>query len=162
MFVRFTSPARAAVLQVALIAGLTACGRTEPVAVEQAPVQTPQSWSFINELGDTAIVSVNPTGLTGSTFGEVSGSPGWRVRIGSCSYKIAVGGNVVPTSGGDRFSFVGLTGAGCGFSSVGSGSGTANGKFPNATTITGTVSLTTQGPLGTSTGAPGVWTARRR
>jgi len=43
---------------------------------------------------------------------------------------------------------------------MGSGEGISNGNFPNATTVTGTLSLATQSPLGTDRGS-GNWVGKR-
>ncbi len=104
-----------------------------------------------------------PNGASSGTFSETSDSPGVYVYSpdGTCSYKLAIGGSVSHGGTYDNWLFVGVSGAGCGMSSVGSGTGTANGLFPNATSVTGNLTLTTQSPLGTNS-VSGSWTGTRQ
>lgn len=124
------------------------------------PAEEAQIWTLTNDVGDVATVTVTPFTSSG-TFSETSSSAGWYVRLPGCTpYRLRVGGNIVHTSGGDRWSFVGLSGSGCGSQTLGSGGGTANGSFPNATAVSGSITATTQSPLGTATGQ-GSFTGRR-
>ena len=102
----------------------------------------------------TVTVYVTPFTIGSGTWGETGESAGlWMFGPdGVCTYKLMVGGNVVPDSPGDRFSCVSLAGAGCGMQTVGSCDFVANGNFPDATTVSGTFTLTTNSPIGTATG----------
>jgi hypothetical protein len=87
------------------------------------------------------------------TWGEVGDSAGlWMYGTdGVCTYRLMVGGNVVHDGSGDRFSCVNLGNSGCGMQTLGSCDFVANGNFPNATTVSGTYTLTTTSSLGTAT-----------
>jgi hypothetical protein len=126
------------------------------------PATSPQSWDLTNSAGQVASVVVSPFTNSG-TFGEVEGSAGWWISMPGCApYRLQVGGNIVHAGQADRWSFVGLTGAGCNSQTLGSGEGYANGNFPGATQVTnGTLTLTTQTPGGSNT-ASATWTAQRR
>jgi len=103
---------------------------------------------------EEATVVVSPFTYSGA-FDEVSPDPLGGLIVyngnGSCSYQLKIGGMVSHAGQYDSWSITELTGAGCGMQSMGNGSGNANGAFPNATSVSGTASLTTQSPLGTTT-----------
>jgi hypothetical protein len=94
--------------------------------------------------------------VNSGTFSETTDSSGlWMYDgAGNKCYRLPVGGNIVKDSHGDRWSFVGMTGAGCGLQTTGSNSSAmTNANFPYATGITnGRVMLTTQSPFGTTSG----------
>ncbi len=125
------------------------------------PATALQTWDLTNDAGQVATVVVSPFTNSG-TFGETGDSDGWWVNIGGCDpIRLPVGGNIVHAGPGDRWSFVGLSGSGCGVQIMGTGEGYANGAFPDATSIdNGTLSTVLQGPIPTS--GTGSWTARRR
>jgi hypothetical protein len=110
-------------------------------------------------------VKVNVTPFTNSgTFSETSDSPGlWMYDAsGKKCYRLPVGGNIVSDASGDRWSFVAMTGSGCGMTTLcSSSSGTANGNFPDANYISnGVMVLKTTSPLGTFSGTVH-WTGTR-
>jgi len=109
---------------------------------------------------EEATVVVSPFTNSGA-FDEVSPDPLGGLIVynpnGSCSYQLTIGGMVSHAGQDDSWSITQLSGDGCGMQSMGSGSGTANGAFPNATSVSGTASLTTQSPLGTATNSQN-WT----
>lgn len=118
----------------------------------------PQVWELTagaqgEQGGQVAKVTVSPFTNSG-TFSETSDSPGWWMfgATGERLFRLPVGGNIVHTGAGDRWSFVGLGGAGGDYQTLGRGEGTANGQFPNATAVTGTITLTTTGPPSGLTG----------
>jgi hypothetical protein len=110
--------------------------------------------------GREEVAQVLVTAFTNSgTFSETSSSPGVYMYdpTGTCSYRLSIGGVVSHNGSYDSWTISGVTGAGCGMSTLGSGSGTANGSFPNATIVNGTLTLTTPSPLGTTSNT-GNWT----
>lgn len=116
--------------------------------------QASQQWILVNQSGDTVTVEV-PAGTYTSTFTEVSG--GWYVYIpGMNRIPLTVGGNI----SGSNWTFVGLTGSGPGVNVIGYGDGTADAAFPNSTSVSGTVTINTQGPGGTTSGT-GYWSGTR-
>lgn len=126
-----------------------------------------QTWQLTFSDGGSAshiqVVKVLVTAFTYSgTFSETSDSGGlWMYDVnGDKCFKLKVEGNIVSDSPGDRWSFVGMSGTGCGMKTTGSNSsGTANGNFPAATYIAnGFLTLTTESPLGTFSGQVS-WTA---
>jgi hypothetical protein len=68
-------------------------------------------------------------------------------------FKLIVNGNSFQNRSGDTWQFVGLSNIGGGYQTMGSGEGTANSNFPNATPVTGIMSLKTQNSLGTAGGS---------
>jgi hypothetical protein len=100
---------------------------------------------------EEAKVVMQPFTYSG-VFDETSDSPGVYIYdpSGTCSYRISIGGSIGHNSQGDQWLFQGVTGSGCGMSTVGSGGGTSNGSYPNATAATGTLTLKTMSPLGTT------------
>jgi len=107
---------------------------------------------------EQAKVLIQPFTYSG-VFDETSDSPGVYVYdpAGTCSYKLSIGGSIGHNSQGDQWLFQGVTGSGCGMSTLGSGGGTSIGSFPNATSAGGTLTLKTMSPLGT-TNDSGNWT----
>ena len=137
------------------LAGCTSTGSTcEMCVIEKGnPIANSpktQTWELTfhdNMHPQTVKVTVKPFTNSG-TFSETSDSPGvWMFDAsGSKCFRLPVGGNIVHDSPGDRWSFVGMGGSGCGMQTLGSNSsGTANGNFPFATLINnGVVTLTTK------------------
>ena len=111
---------------------------------------------------ETAKVIVSSFTNSG-TFSETADSPGVYIYdpTGACHYRLTIGGTVSHAGQNDNWTFVGITGAGCGMQTLGSGGGTANGAFPAATAVGGTLTVTTQSPLGTSH-LSGNWTGHRQ
>ena len=115
-----------------------------------------QEWLLVNEMGDTATVTV-PAGTYGSTFTETNDSNGWYVYIpGMNPIRITVGGNI----SGTEWRFVGMTGGGSQVNVIGNGTGTADAAFPNSNSVSGTVTINTQSPLGSTSGT-GSWSGSR-
>jgi hypothetical protein len=118
--------------------------------------QTSQEWVLVNQMGDTATVTV-PAGTYGSTFTETSGSSGWYVYIpGMSAIRITVGGDI----SGANWTFVGMTGGGGNVNVIGNGTGTADANFPSSSAVSGTVTINTQSPLGSTSGT-GTWSGAR-
>lgn len=120
--------------------------------------QASQEWTLVNQAGDIAYVEV-PAGTFSSTFTEISSSDdsGWYVYIpGMERIRLQVGGNI----SGSSWSFVTLTGSGPGVNVIGYGGGTADAAFPSSWTVSGTVTINTQGPGGTTSGTAS-WTGTR-
>lgn len=117
-----------------------------------------QVWEITeNENGQVVRVLVDA-----GVFNETSDSPGWWIKdgVGNRMYKLPVNGNIFRNSPGDTWRFVNFGNAGGGFQTLGGGEGTANGNFPAATTVTGTMKITTQSPLGSTSGS-GTWSGKR-
>jgi hypothetical protein len=158
-------------LPVALAAMLfvpAGCGVTSPSSTTSSASDTGQSWLVtFNDSGSaphpqTVKVYVAPF-TTGSTWGEVGDSQGLYMYgpDGVCKYRMMVGGNSSHDSPGDRFTCVNLGASGCGMQTLGRCEFTLNGHFPDATSGTGTFTLTTQSPAGSITGTNTI-TARRQ
>lgn len=111
---------------------------------------------------EIAYVAIPPFTNSGA-FSETSSSPGVYMYNNdrSCSYRLTIGGNVFHNGANDTWQFVGMAGAGCGMQTMGSGGGNAMGASPNATSVKGTVTLTTQSSLPTNTGTF-TWTGIRQ
>lgn len=148
--VRFPSRRRFAVTSLTLFRVLAVtlllplangCGAAD---VEDAFGALPQTW-VLTSGAQVATVVVSPFTNSG-TFGETADSDGWSVGFGNCSVRLTVGGNVAKASPGDHWTFVTLGGGGCDHSILGTAEGTANGNFPDATQVNGTLSLSYQGP----------------
>ena len=121
-----------------------------------------QVWELTEaESRQVARVIVSPYTYRG-TFSETSDSPGWWIfdTAGNPMYRLPVGGNIFHSSQGDSWQFVNFGNAGGGYQTLGCGEGTANGSFPNANAVSGTVTFTTQSPLGTVTGTV-KWSGKR-
>ena len=109
------------------------------------------------------VIQVQITSFTNSgTFSELPTSPGlWMFdSSGANCYRLHVEGNIVRDSPGDRWSFAGMAGSGCGMQTFGTNSsGTANANFPYATGLTnGLLTLTTQSAsFGTASGEVRWW-----
>lgn len=123
---------------------------------------SPQTWiiTFHDEglVGRDVDVKVVVSPFTNSgTFSETSDSEGlWMYDAqGQKCYRLPVGGNIVHDGAGDRWSFMGMSGSGCGMSTMaGQSSGTANGHFPDASQITnGYVNIYTSTPMGSGGGS---------
>jgi tetratricopeptide (TPR) repeat protein len=132
-------------------------GTTNP-PVQPTDTAGAQVWE-LTELGSGQVARVF---VYAGVFNETDDSPGWWIydASGNRLYKLTVGGNIFRNSPGDTWRFVGLAGVGGGYQTMGTGEGVANGNFPDATTVSGTMSLTTQNPLGTVTGS-GTWSGKR-
>ena len=118
--------------------------------------QQSQEWTLVNQSGDTVTVTV-PAGTNGSTFTETAESMGWYVYIpGMNPIRLSVGGNI----SGSEWSFAGMTGSGPQVNCIGNGGGSADASFPNSTEVSGTVTINTQSPLG-STGGTASWNGTR-
>jgi hypothetical protein len=126
----------------------------------------PQIWELTFTSGTIVqVVEVVVSPFTNSgTFGETDDSLGlWMFDAGGMMcYRLNVGGNIVHDSPGDRWSFVAMSGSGCGMQTLGgNSSGTANNNFPCADFIDdGVVTLTTQTPNGTVS-AVATWMGQR-
>ena len=118
--------------------------------------QSSQEWVLVNQMGDSATVKV-PAGTYTSTFTETSNSNGWYVYIaGLDPIRITVGGNI----SGANWRFVGMTGSGPQVNVIGNGTGTSDAAFPDSNSVTGTVTINTQSPLGATSGT-GTWSGSR-
>jgi len=118
--------------------------------------QTAQEWVLVNQMGDTATVTV-PAGTYTSTFTETSNSNGWYVYIsGMDPIRLTIGGSI----SGTNWRFVGLTGSGPQVNVIGSGTGTSDAAFPDSNSVSGTVTINTQSPLGATSGT-GSWSGSR-
>jgi len=118
--------------------------------------QTAQEWVLVNQMGDTATVTV-PAGTYTSTFTETSNSNGWYVYIsGMDPIRLTIGGSI----SGTNWRFVGLTGSGPQVNVIGSGTGTSDAAFPDSNSVSGTVTINTQSPLGATSGT-GSWSGQR-
>ena len=118
--------------------------------------KTSQEWVLVNQAGDSVTVTV-PAGTYTSTFTETSNSNGWYVYIpGLDPIRITVGGSI----SGANWRFVGMTGSGPQVNCIGNGTGTADAAFPNSSSVSGTVTINTQSPLGATSGA-GTWSGTR-
>ncbi len=115
-----------------------------------------QEWVLVNQMGDTATVTV-PAGTLTSTFTETSDSNGWYVYIGGMNpIRITVGGNI----SGSNWRFAGMTGSGPQVNVIGNGTGNADSAFPTSNTVSGTVTINTQSPQGATSGT-GTWSGSR-
>ncbi len=118
--------------------------------------ETSQEWVLVNQMGDTATVTV-PAGTYTSTFTETSNSNGWYVYIsGMDPIRLTIGGSI----SGTNWRFVGLTGSGPQVNVIGSGTGTSDAAFPDSNSVSGTVTINTQSPLGATSGT-GSWSGSR-
>ncbi|MBA7623819.1 hypothetical protein ES703_31218 [subsurface metagenome] len=118
--------------------------------------ETSQEWVLVNQMGDAATVTA-PAGSCTSTFTETSNSNGWYVYIpGMNSIRLTVGGSI----SGANWRFVGLTGSGPQVNCIGNGVGTADAAFPSGNSVSGTVTINTQSPLGATSGT-GSWSGSR-
>jgi len=134
---------------------------TSPATSSSAPPAAAQVWELKTPMGDVARVVVSPFTNSG-TFTETSDSPGWWMYdpSGNKSYRLHVGGNVSHAGGYDRWTFVGLSGSGGGWQTLGRGEGTTDRPFPGANVVSGTLTLTTQTPMGTNSPS-GAWSGKR-
>jgi hypothetical protein len=115
-----------------------------------------QEWVLVNQAGDSATVTA-PAGTCKSIFTETTDSTGWYAYIpGLDPIRLTVGGSI----SGDNWRFVDLTGSGPQVTVIGDGSGTADSSFPNSNSVSGTVTINTQSPLG-ATSSTGSWSGTR-
>ena len=118
--------------------------------------KTSQEWVLVNQMGDSATVTV-PAGTFTSTFTETSNSNGWYVYIpGMNPIRLTIGGSI----SGANWRFVGLTGSGPQVNVIGNGTGTSDVAFPDGNSVSGTVTINTQSPLGATSGT-GSWSGSR-
>lgn len=118
--------------------------------------KTSQEWVLVNQAGDTVTVTA-PAGTCTTTFTETTDSNGWYVYIpGMDPIRLTVGGNI----SGAEWRFVGLTGSGPQVNVIGDGTGTADSSFPGSNSVSGTVTINTQSPLGATSGT-GSWSGTR-
>ncbi len=118
--------------------------------------KTSQEWVLVNPMGDIATVSV-PAGTLTSTFTETSNSNGWYVYIsGMDPIRITVGGSI----SGANWRFSGMTGSGPQVNVIGNGTGTSDVAFPDGNSVSGTVTINTQSPLGATSGTAS-WSGQR-
>lgn len=113
---------------------LVGCGGTSNLPGATA---TTQKWN-LNMFGN-AYVTLPPFTNSGA-FSETSDSPGWYLTdmLGQNRVRIPLSGMVSHTAGGDHWSFT-ITVANNGLTWTAQGSGTANDSFPNAMSVSGTV-----------------------
>jgi len=144
---------------------LSGCGAGDRAtgnrATPTADLGSPQVWDLTNDAGQVATVTVTPFAASG-TFSETSDSAGWFVNIpGVQPINLPLSGTIVHDSQGDRWSFT-LTVMQGSVSILGQGEGTANGNFPNANAITGTLSAVIKTPMDTGQQVTGRWVGVRR
>jgi len=108
-----------------------------------------QGWTLTNDAGQVAYVTVAPFTNSG-TFTEASNSPGWWLldSSGNPVARIPVNGTISHSGQYDTWDFT-VTVQGGGMEVTGQGTGTANGNYPNATEVQGTLTGTATSPLGT-------------
>ena len=146
-------------LLIPALALLGACGgETGGAADVTDPEQPSQEWDLVSQVGDISTVRVPPGTFT-STFNEIAG--GWFVYIPGCApiKLLNLGGTVSRT----EWRFITVSGNGCGTNVLMNGTGVAGVAFPEGpigTVVQGTVQITTQGPLGSTSGT-GTWQAIR-
>ncbi len=163
---RFIFPLITLGLVVAAIISILGRSHTHTIPVPpttSTPPQASQVWYLTeqSERHQVAWIIIKPFTHQGD-FVEDDNDPGWWMygTQGEKLYKFHLGGNVVPASPNDRWDFLGLSGVGGGYDSMGSAQGTFNGKYPTATTASGTITLKTTSPLGTYSDTI-TWTAVR-
>ncbi|MFC1745888.1 hypothetical protein ACFL35_17985 [Candidatus Riflebacteria bacterium] len=136
-----------------LIQFISGCGGTESLNILNPLSQvTTQTWSFVNENGDTATAVMN---------GGAGTANSWRVTYPGGGFEMKFG---VQFSGSSvrLLTFAPVTGSNTGgVQVVGTGTGTANGNFGTATQANGTVTLNYQAPNMPATSGTGRWTAVR-
>jgi hypothetical protein len=109
----------------------------------------------------TATVILQPSSSNGTAyvgFSETSGSPGWWIldKSGDRVERMNIEGDVTYGSPGDTWNFINFSSSGGSYQCTGSAAGTANGNFPDASTVQGTESTTCATPTGTIANG-GVW-----
>jgi hypothetical protein len=115
-----------------------------------------QEWVLVNQAGDSVTVTA-PAGSCTSTFTETTDSNGWYVYIpGLDPIRLTVGGSI----SGSNWTFAGMTGSGLQVNVIGNGTGTADSAFPSSNSVSGTVTINTQSPLGATSGT-GSWSGTR-
>ncbi len=119
----------------------------------------PQTWELTNDVGEVATVVVTPF-VNSGTFSETTDSAGWFVTIpGVQPIPLPISGSIVHDSQ-DRWSFT-LTKMQGSISILLQAEGTSNGNFPNANSVTGTISGTIKTPMDSGLHVAGRWTGRR-
>jgi hypothetical protein len=100
-----------------------------------------QIWNLTNAYNQVATVTVQPSS-NGETFSETSDSAGWWCLDlnGSHAFRFPVQGAIAYNSSGDVWAFV-VTGSGNGFTGKATCVGVANGNYPSATMVQGTLTL---------------------
>ena len=122
-------------------------------------VVSPQVWELRSSDGQIATVAITPF-VNSGTFSETSDRAGWFVNIpGANPIRLPVSGSIVHDSTGDRWEFTQSVAQG-GVLIQYRDTGTANGQFPSATQVTGTVQGTITTPMGSQT-VSGTWSGRR-
>lgn len=111
---------------------------------------------------EEATVTIQPFTYSG-TFNEVSPDPLGGMLVyspdGSCNYQVVLTGSIFNGTNSTTWDFAsGSAGSGCGMSTLASGSLTGIGSFPSSVQAGGTVTFTTQSPLGTAVDS-GQWNA---
>lgn len=107
-----------------------------------------QGWTLTNDAGQVAYVTVAPFTYSG-TFTETSSSPGWWVMdsSGNPTVRIPLNGTISHSGQYDTWDF-NVTVQGGGMQVTGQGTGTANGNYPAATQVQGTLDGTVTSPMG--------------
>ncbi len=107
-----------------------------------------QGWTLTNDAGQVAYVTVAPFTNSG-TFTETSSSPGWWVldSSGNPAVRIPVNGTISHAGETDTWDFT-VTVQGGGMQVTGQGTGTADGNYPAATQVQGTLVGTVTSPMG--------------
>lgn len=107
-----------------------------------------QGWTLTNDAGQVAYVTVTPFTNSG-TFTETSSSPGWWVMdsSGNPAVRIPLNGTISHSGQYDTWDF-NVTVQGGGMQVTGQGTGTANGNYPAANQVQGTLDGTVTSPMG--------------
>ena len=125
---------------------------TIPIPPTTQPLpQAAQIWELTEQQTLQKVrIMIKPFTYSGD-FIETSDSPGWWVygTQGEKVCQLHVNGNIVFDNPNDRLDFVNFGGAGAGFTVSGSGEGSLVGKYPNATSASGTAKMQIISPLGT-------------
>jgi hypothetical protein len=134
-------------------------GKTYTVFPTHTNESGSQTWILTCE-GESVKVILTPVTYS-STFSETADSHGWVYNPpGIQPIHIPVSGQVFHTGGGDRWEFHNLFNDGTIKIDIW-GEGTANGQYPNATMVTGTMRETVDTPMG-SNNVDTVWTGVRK
>lgn len=114
------------------------------VAAGISTQEPPETWALTIQQGgltETVVVAVT-FGLDGPTFSQ-SGTGGWFFVLPAQTVNVA--GSIV----GSNWQFTNMTGSGDGVTLTGGGSGQANGAYPIATSVSGTVTWNLRSSSGT-------------
>jgi hypothetical protein len=111
---------------------------------------------------EEATITIQPFTTMGA-FNEVEPDPLGGMLLyspdGTCNYQVQLSGNISNGNNSTIWDFgSGSTGHGCGTSTTASGTLDGIGTFPSSTSASGTVTFTTQGPLGVAVDS-GTWNA---